>query len=78
MTSKPALAGELGLMTLYGRRCYKKLVFWFHVITLPDSRLIRHIYSVSKEEAKYKANWYRRIGSIFNDYGMMHIQLILI
>jgi len=33
MTSKPALIGELGLMSLYGRRNYKKLSYWFHIIT---------------------------------------------
>ena len=49
MTSKPALIGELGLMSLYGRRNYKKLSYWFHIINLPDSSLLKYVYLESQD-----------------------------
>ncbi len=73
MTSKPALVGELGLISLYGRRCYKKLVFWFNVINLPDFRLVKQVYLESKKQVSKKSNWCNRIGKIFNEYGMMNV-----
>jgi hypothetical protein len=72
-TSLPAVIGELGLMSLYGRRNYKKLVYWMHIITLPESRLLKHVYLASKSQSGKKHNWYRRVGQIFTLYGLNDI-----
>ena len=73
MTSKPALIGELGLMSLYGRRNYKKLSYWFHIINLPDSSLLKYVYLESKRQSNTKQNWCRRIKKVFDLYNLQHI-----
>jgi len=69
-TSKPALIGELGLMSLYGRRNYKTLVYWMKIISLPNSRLIKHVYLYSKSQCHKKANWCANTKGIFIKYGL--------
>ncbi len=71
--SRPAVIGELGLMSLYGRRCYKKLMFWFHLINLPDNRLIKQVFLESKLKSSSKCNWYRQMGKIFKKYDLLNI-----
>ena len=60
-------------MSLYGRRNYKKLVYWMHIMNLPDSRLLKHVYLASKSQSGKKHNWYRRVGQIFTLYGLNDI-----
>ena len=38
-TTREAMYGDLGWWTLEGRRNYKKLVFWYNLMTLGDERL---------------------------------------
>ncbi len=75
MTSRPVLVGELGLMSLHGRRNYKKLMFWLHIVSLPNSRLLKHIYLASKvvimkNTKNKKANWATQVKEIFEYYGL--------
>ena len=68
-TSKPALIGELGLMSLYGRRCYKKLISWWNIISMADNRLVKHVYEQSKLQSNKKNNWYKQMGKFSTTMG---------
>ena len=70
--SRPAVTGELGMISLYGR-CYKKLMFWFNLVNLPDSRLIKQVFLESKVKANSRSNWYKRVEGIFKKYNLANI-----
>ena len=72
-TSKPALVGETGLMSLFGRRSYKKFIYWFDLINLPNDRLLKHLYLISKQQSNNKNNWYKNMNKLFKKYGLQHL-----
>ena len=41
MTQKEAMLGDLGWCSLQARRNLKKLVYWFHIVTLDNKRLLK-------------------------------------
>ena len=58
MTTKEALRGELGWWTLRAQFDLVRLCYWFHILSLPDSRLLKqsYLYSKSFHRGK-KKNW---------------------
>ena len=57
-TSKLAMR-ELGLWSLQARRDLKMLVWWFKVVNMDNSRLIKQVYNTGKQLhiSTKKANW---------------------
>ena len=70
MSTREALLGDLGWWTLQGRRNYKKRLYWFHVNTLDDSRLIKRVYLVSRSHA---SSWAETIHKMLDMYGRTHL-----
>jgi len=52
MTTREAMYGELGWWTLQSRRNFNKLMYWFHVVTMDDSRLVKKVYIVTQRIGK--------------------------
>jgi hypothetical protein len=71
-TTREAMYGDLGLWTLEGRRNYKKLVFWFNVVTLDDARILKWVYIVTKNTGK-DSSWAKVIQSILEMYGLENL-----
>jgi hypothetical protein len=67
-TTKEAVLGELGLCTLRSRRDLKKLIYWIHVLSLPDTRFLKQAYLFSR--SKKKKNWARSIRDILHKYNL--------
>ena len=63
-TTASAIRGELGLWTLRGRRDLKKLMYFAHILTLPDDRLVKQAFYFGKERKDLKTNWTGRIKKI--------------
>ena len=51
-----AIRGELGMWTLRARRDLKKLLYCAKILTLPDDRLVKQTFIMSKK-SKLKRNW---------------------
>ena len=51
-TTHDAVRGDLGWCTLQGRRSYRKLVYWFHIVTLDDNRILKQVYLMTKANGK--------------------------
>ena len=46
----------MGLSTLRSRRDLKKLMYWIHILSVPDKRLIKEVYTFSKN-SNMKTNY---------------------
>jgi hypothetical protein len=68
----PAIRGELGLWRLRSRRNLKKLWYLSHILSLPDDRLVKQAFYLSKSR-KLKTNWAGRIEKILSEYGLIRI-----
>jgi hypothetical protein len=68
-TTNEAVRGDLGLMSLRSRRDLKKLMYWIHLLSSSDNRLIKQVYIFSKQRNK-KSNWAGRIKRILIKYGL--------
>ena len=70
--SKPALYWALGIMPLQflvWEKCYK---FWIQLLLLPNSRLEKSAYYMSKElHANNKSTWFNDMLDVFNRIGFM-------
>ena len=71
--SLPAIRGELGLWTLRGRRDLKKLMYFAHILSLPDDRLVKQAYYLSKKRKDLKSNWCGRIKQILAKYDLSYL-----
>ena len=52
MTSRDAMYGDLGWWSLRGRRNLKKLIYWYKLETLENSRLLKKVYLVTAANQK--------------------------
>src|ERR1700733_13033813 len=68
-TTTVAIRGELGLQTMRSRRDLKKLMYWIHLLTFPDSRLVKHVYLFGKY-CNLKSSWCGSIKQILSKYGL--------
>ena len=48
-------------------------MYWFHLINLPDNRLVKQLFLQSKAQSQKKSNWYTKMNGIFSKYGLQHI-----
>ena len=55
MTTKEVLLGELGFWLLSARRELKKFLFWFRLLTAPNTRILKQAYLMSSLSEKKKA-----------------------
>ena len=58
MTTREAMYGDLGWWTLQGRRNFSKLIYWWHILTMEDNRLVKKVYTVTLRLGK-KSSWAR-------------------
>jgi hypothetical protein len=72
MTTKEALLGELGFWLLSARRDLKKFLFWFRLLTAPDSRILKQAYLMSRVSKKQKA-WAPRFVKMINKYNLIQL-----
>jgi hypothetical protein len=71
-TSKDVLVGELGFWSLKARRDLKKLLFWYKVLLLPNTRIIKQALAMSCASQKAKA-WGPRIKIFLVKYNLVHL-----
>ena len=45
-TCRETLLGELGWFKLQARRDIRKLIYWYHLMTLDNNRIIKKIYLI--------------------------------
>ena len=70
-TTREAMYGDLGWWTLEGRRNYKKLVFWYNLMTLGDERILKKVYLVTKRIGK--KSWAHSIKDVLETYGLANL-----
>src|SRR5579872_2972419 len=46
-TALAAIRGELGWCPLRSRRDVRKLSYWLHILTLPDTSLVKQVFSAT-------------------------------
>ena len=63
---------ELGWWTLQGRRNFNKLMYWFHLVTMEDSRLVKKVYIVTLRIGK-ESSWARKVEGILATYGLDYL-----
>jgi hypothetical protein len=68
-TTREALLGELGWWSLHTRRDYKKLIYWYHINTLPNDRYPKRVYMVTKN-TNATGSWANYIHKILVKYGV--------
>ena len=72
MTARQAMYGDLGWWKLQTRRNLKKLIYWFHIQSLPDNRLLKKVYMATKLKGK-PTSWASTVGNLLNTYGLSHV-----
>jgi len=72
MTTKEALLGELGWWTLHARRNYKKLKYWYHIMTLGNDRNPKRVYLVTRS-TEAPGSWATYINKLLVQYGVGHL-----
>ena len=70
--TKAGIRGDLGFWTLRGRRDLNKLLYLHHILSLPEERLVKQAYYMSKQ-AKLKTNWAGRMQKILAKYDLQAI-----
>ena len=67
--------GELGLWTMKGRRDFIKLRYWIHLLLLAETRLVKEVYRMSKENfLKMKSkNWASGIYNLVRKYNLTRL-----
>jgi hypothetical protein len=56
-TSNEAVLGDLGFWCLRARRNLKKILYYFHLISLPDERILKQAFLMSKSNPSKKCNF---------------------
>ena len=71
-TSNEAVIGELGWWRLKTRREYIKLKYWIHILLLDDTRLVKKVYNLSKQQyvAQNTDNWCKHIHKLAFKYNI--------
>ena len=72
MSTKEAIRGDLGFWRLSARRDLKKIMYWFHILSLPDDRLLKQAYLMSKKVFKGH-NWAAGVHKILQRYGLLYL-----
>jgi hypothetical protein len=74
-TTNESVLGELGMWTLKTRREFLMLKYWIKLSIIDDTRLVRQIYKISKEEfaRRRKSNWCSKIYKLTQKYQLHHI-----
>jgi hypothetical protein len=70
-TSKPAILGELGLWRLKARRDLKKILYYFNILSLPNSRILKQALIMSKDNPSKKSNFANTLYKILNKYQLV-------
>ena len=73
MTTREAMYGDLGWWPLQSRRHYKKCVYWYHLETLPDDRLLKKVYIITKDLGKKTTRWANVVKGVLGSYGMGYL-----
>jgi len=72
-STNEAVLGELGFWSLRARRNLKKIIYWFHILSLPNSRLLKQAYLMSRANPDKKSNFASTIHSILNKYQLLEV-----
>lgn len=72
-TSKVTILGELGLWRLKARRDLKKILYYFHLISLPEDRILKQAFRMSKNNPSNKSNFCSIIYKLLNKYQLLHV-----
>ena len=67
-----AIRGDLGWWSLRSRRDLKKLIYFCHILSLPEERLLKQAYFMSRDSGR-KVNWAGRIKKILAKYGLQAV-----
>ena len=67
-TTTEAILGDLGFWSLRARRDLKKLLYWFKILSLPEDRLLKQSYRMSKTQCHKKKNWVSTIYKLVLKY----------
>jgi hypothetical protein len=72
MTSKLAMQGELGSWTMQARRDMKLLNWWYKIVNMDNTRIVRITYNVSKHlhSLTKKSNWAAWSKKVLDKYGL--------
>ena len=68
-TTKAAVRGELGWLSLRALRDIKLLIFWGRLVRMDDSRLAKQIYR-SRREQPGRNNWCAQVHETLNSIGL--------
>ena len=71
-TTSEVLYGDLGWWTLLARRHYIKIMFYFHLASLDDERLLKKVFIVTKRVGK-ESSWVYSMKEILATYGLGHL-----
>ena len=74
MTNEVVL-GELGWWSMKGRRDLVRLLFWGKVVGMSHSRLVHHLYSVSRAQyqAGKQSKWCKEVHALLQSIGLEHV-----
>src|SRR6185436_15294636 len=72
MTTGEAVRGDLGWWTLQARRDLQKLMYFFHLISIPDTRILKQAYRMSKWSPE-KKSWGNSIRNILAKYDLSNL-----
>ena len=74
MTNEVVL-GELGWWSMKGRRDLVRLLFWGKVVGMSHSRLVHHLYSVSRAQyqAGKQSKWCKQVHALLQSIGLEHV-----
>ena len=68
-TTKAAVRGELGWLSLRAQRDIKLLIFWGRLVRMDDSRLAKQIYR-SRREQPGRNDWCAQVHETLNSIGL--------
>ena len=67
-TCHAAVVGDLGWYSLKGRRNFRKLNYWYHIMTLDNNRILKQVYLSTCNDKS--TSWMGRIRDLLVFYGL--------
>jgi hypothetical protein len=75
MTSNLSIQGDLGLWTIQGQMDFQRLCYWFHILSLSETRILKQSYLMSKSFTnEKKTNWANTTKKIIMKYSKVEIK----
>lgn len=71
-TTHATILGDLGWGSLLSRRNFRKLIYWYHIMTLDNNRIIKRVY-LSTMHNNIKTSWVAGIKKLLLLYGLNNI-----